>query len=202
MITNIAFDIGGVLMSIANPDDVKEGVVDFLINEIGIEESKERITEIVNNCVPGWFSEEDTGINIWSKYFPSEVAVKIVDRYKYFHANRYQPVESMIDLCRKLSQKYQVGILSNFSKEFVLEKNYFNREMFNPVIFSGLVNVKKPNPEIYKIYCEAAKCLPEDVIFVDDKKENVEAAIKFGMTAILFFDQKQFEEELRKLNII
>ena len=199
MITNIAFDVGGVLLSIATTEDVKQGVIDFLKQEIGVKETK--LKEIVDICVPAWFSEKDKGVNIWSKYFSEEIAVKIVDQYKYFHAKRYQPVSSMMDLCRSLSKKYQLGILSNFAKEFVLEKNFYNQQIFEPIIFSGIVGVKKPDEKIYKIYCERAKCKPEEVLFIDDNLENVEAAIKFGMTALLFTTQPKLESDLQNLGL-
>lgn len=202
MITNIAFDVGGVLLGVSNSEDVKDGIVEFLFNKIEIKESEDKIKQIVDEIAPQWFSETDTGFNLWSKYFSPEVAQKIANEYKYFHFQKYQLIQSMLDLCKKLSQNYQIGILSNFSGEMVVEDHYFNKNNFFPIIYSGKVGVKKPNPEIYKIFCERANCKPENVLFIDDRQENVTAAEKFGMNGIFFTNQKNLEKKLTKLNLL
>jgi len=201
MITHIAFDVGGVLLDIANSDDVKKGFREFLTQEIKVDKDENELTKIINSSVSDWFSEHDTGINIWSKHFSLEVSQKIVDNYKYFHARRYQPTPSMMDLCRNLSNTYKVGILSNFAKDFVLDKNFFSQEIFDPIIFSGVVGIKKPDPRIYQLYCHQANCQPENLLFIDDTPENVHRASNLGITALLFTTQPKLESDLLEINL-
>jgi HAD superfamily hydrolase (TIGR01509 family) len=202
MITNIAFDVGGILLQIATPDDAKQGVIDFLVEEIGVKEDLSKLKDIVDICVPAWFSEKDVGFNIWSRYFSPEVSQQIVDKYKYFHARHYQPIPSMMELCLHLSKSYKIGILSNFAKDFVLKQNFYDQEIFNPVIFSGMVGVKKPDKRIYQIYSQASNCQPDEILFIDDNLENVESAKDFGMSSLLFTTQPNLEKDLIELNIL
>ena len=55
MITNIAFDVGGVLLGVSNSEDVKDGIVEFLFNKIEIKESEDKINQIFYEISPKWF---------------------------------------------------------------------------------------------------------------------------------------------------
>jgi len=202
MIDHLAFDVGGVLLDIATAEDVKEGMLNFLRNQIKVDKNEEELKNIVDICVPAWFAEKDSGFNLWSRFFSPRTSRQIVDQYRYFHDRRYQPIPAMMKLCHQLSQHYQVGILSNFAKEFILEQNFHHQNIFHPIIYSGLVGVKKPDPKIYHIYCQAANCQPSELLFVDDMISNVKSAQSIGMTALLFTDQPQLEADLAKLQIL
>ena len=59
----------------------------------------------------------------------------------------------------------------------------------------------KPDREIYRILCEKYSLRPEECIFFDDSEKNIEAAGKFGMTAVLYKGQsfEELEKEAPKL---
>ncbi|GGP09836.1 HAD-IA family hydrolase [Nonomuraea glycinis] len=54
------------------------------------------------------------------------------------------------------------------------------------VVSSARVGVAKPDRRIYEIAAELAGAAPERCLFVDDRLENVEAAIALGMTGVHF----------------
>ncbi|MET8000237.1 HAD family hydrolase [Nonomuraea glycinis] len=54
------------------------------------------------------------------------------------------------------------------------------------VVSSARVGVAKPDRRIYEIAAELAGAAPECCLFVDDRLENVEAAIALGMTGVHF----------------
>jgi len=54
------------------------------------------------------------------------------------------------------------------------------------VVSSARVGVAKPDRRIYEIAAELAGSAPERCLFVDDRLENVEAAIALGMTGVHF----------------
>jgi len=60
-------------------------------------------------------------------------------------------------------------------------------EIFETVVDSGFVGVRKPDPEIYRLTLERlGGVAPERVVFVDDFEHNCEAARALGMTAVRF----------------
>ena len=54
-------------------------------------------------------------------------------------------------------------------------------EKFDGVIVSGLERLVKPDPRIYRVFCERYGLAPESCVFIDDSEPNVIAARKFGM---------------------
>jgi 2-haloacid dehalogenase len=59
-------------------------------------------------------------------------------------------------------------------------------EKFDGVIVSGLERLVKPDPRIFRVFCERYGLAPESCVFIDDSEPNVIAARKFGMEAIQF----------------
>jgi epoxide hydrolase-like predicted phosphatase len=65
-------------------------------------------------------------------------------------------------------------------------------EIFETVVDSGFVGVRKPDAEIYQLTLERLGGIaPERVVFVDDFEHNCEAARALGMTAVRFATTEQ-----------
>jgi FMN phosphatase YigB (HAD superfamily) len=62
---------------------------------------------------------------------------------------------------------------------------------FRGFVISGDKGVRKPDPAIYRCMLEESGFQPNDVIFVDDRLRNIEAADTLGITAILFNPAQQ-----------
>src|SRR4051794_21827083 len=71
-------------------------------------------------------------------------------------------------------------------------------ELFEVVVDSGFVGMRKPDPEIYTLTLERLGdgLRAEDCAFLDDIEVNCETARSLGMTAIRFVDNKQAIAEL------
>jgi putative hydrolase of the HAD superfamily len=67
------------------------------------------------------------------------------------------------------------------------DRNYLSTEL----------GLKKPDPEIFAAVLQDLGCGGEHVVFIDDRKENVEGAISVGMNALQFRSVDQIERELR-----
>jgi putative hydrolase of the HAD superfamily len=58
-------------------------------------------------------------------------------------------------------------------------------EMFDVVVISGEVNMRKPEPRIYQHTVDLLGLEPRQCVFVDDLRPNIAAAEALGMTGIL-----------------
>ncbi len=58
-------------------------------------------------------------------------------------------------------------------------------ELFEIVVDSSAVKLRKPNPEIYLLTCERLGTSAEACVFLDDNTDNVKAARALGMEAVL-----------------
>jgi epoxide hydrolase-like predicted phosphatase len=72
-------------------------------------------------------------------------------------------------------------------------------EIFELIVDSGWVGMRKPQPEIYHLTVERLGngIKPADCLFVDDNEQNVDAAHGLGMTAIRFVSTDQAIGEIR-----
>lgn len=99
----------------------------------------------------------------------------------------------MAEYFRSLHASFQTGIISNsFVGAREKEQARFKIEEYaDIIIYSHEVGLLKPNPAIYLLCCRRLGVAPEEVVFLDDKPENVTAAEATGMHAILFENSKQ-----------
>jgi putative hydrolase of the HAD superfamily len=72
-------------------------------------------------------------------------------------------------------------------------------EIFEVVVDSAFVGVRKPDREIYELTLErlGGEVTAPDCLFVDDVLVNVETARELGMTAVHFESNEQAIPELR-----
>ena len=72
-------------------------------------------------------------------------------------------------------------------------------EMFDHVIESSRIGIRKPNPRIYEMMCEALSVAPENCIYLDDLGMNLKPAKAMGMATIKVESGPQAIAELEKL---
>jgi putative hydrolase of the HAD superfamily len=69
-------------------------------------------------------------------------------------------------------------------------------QAFEVVIESSVAGVRKPDPRIYLMMCEALKVAPENCVYLDDLGVNCKPAAALGMTAIKVSTETQALEDL------
>ena len=69
-------------------------------------------------------------------------------------------------------------------------------DLADHVVSSARVGVTKPDREIYEIAAERAGVATHQCLFVDDRLENVEAAITLGMTGVHYRGAVDLQEAL------
>jgi epoxide hydrolase-like predicted phosphatase len=92
---------------------------------------------------------------------------------------------------RLRSDGLKVGLLTNNVKEFgsAWRATFPVDELFDTVVDSSEVGMRKPDPRIYRLTCERLAVTPAASVFVDDNGDNVESARAVGIEAIHFGDE-------------
>jgi putative hydrolase of the HAD superfamily len=72
-------------------------------------------------------------------------------------------------------------------------------DMFDAVVISGEVGLRKPEREIFDLTCARMQVGAGDCVFVDDLEVNVTAAGELGMTGILHRSYEQTSARLEEL---
>jgi putative hydrolase of the HAD superfamily len=91
------------------------------------------------------------------------------------------------------------GILSNMpdALEAGLRARHSWIETFDHAIWSHSLNIAKPEPAIYHAAAAGLHIPPANILFLDDKIINIEAAIAAGMQAIQYTTHPTFEQEMQ-----
>ena len=116
-------------------------------------------------------------------------------------AGRLRP--AMVEAVRRCGERLATGLLTN---NFVVG-GHIDREgemaevmaLFDVVIESSKVGVRKPDPRFYEIACEALSIDPAEAVFLDDLGVNLKPARAMGMRTIKVVDADQALRDLESV---
>ena len=122
-----------------------------------------------------------------------------------FNESLGPPVEGMIELVEELDANgVPLFAITNFSGEFWRPfrdtQPVFDR--FRDIVVSGTERLLKPHPEIYELALIRFAIPADELIFIDDRAENVEGAEARGMRGHLFEDVGTLRAELQSLQLL
>jgi putative hydrolase of the HAD superfamily len=142
-----------------------------------------------------------TGIGYWQKFLreaglPLEPAVEL-SRWDA----RLWTVQNPVMVAWQLAVKGRgllTAILSNISENVVenIEREFDWIHRFDALVWSYQLGVVKPDPAIYRFTLSELGTLPQETLFIDDKRPNVEAARALGIQAIEYSSVERLREEL------
>lgn len=135
--------------------------------------------------------------------------------YPHFsaHGRSYRPhfavsllgeVPGSVDLVREL---HTAGVpqwgLTNWSAELYphAPATFDFLELLEDVVVSGVEGLAKPDPAIYELLVARTGHPLGELVFVDDRADNVEAAAGCGMRAFVFTDAARLRTDLRGLGL-
>ena len=111
--------------------------------------------------------------------------------------------ENMVSFLRELKSDFKLGCITNNVKSSSAEDtdNETKEAMsiFDHVIESSIVGIRKPNPEIYMMSCDALNVSPDQCIYLDDLGINLKPARELGMTTIKVIQPEDAIQEVRNL---
>lgn len=111
---------------------------------------------------------------------------------------------SMTELFSHLKQKLKLVVLSNTNAlhlQHIREVLRFS-EIFHAWVASCEVACRKPDALIYELALKRAGVSTEEVLYVDDRPEMVEAGRAAGIEAVRFTSVEQFKQELTSRKIL
>src|ERR1017187_7820363 len=106
---------------------------------------------------------------------------------------------AMADAVRQIHDAdYRTALLTNISREgeAIFTKLFPVDELFDVVVDSSKVGMRKPDPAIYPLTCSRLGVAPERCLFIDDLLCNVEAAEALGMVTIQCLDPVAVADEV------
>ena len=194
---NIIFDVGNVLIGFR----WEQMLADHGLTE---EEGRRFGEDIFED--PLWKELDlenlsfDEVVELYAEKYPQHA-----DNVRFFLYNSEQmsvPRPEVEEKVRLLKEKgFHIYLLSNYSS-VLFEKHTQGTTFLSYIdgkMMSYDVHAVKPDKMIYACLFERFSLKPEECLFFDDRKENVEASRALGMDAVQVLSEKQLLTELQKL---
>lgn len=108
---------------------------------------------------------------------------------------------AMLELVAEVRRRCATGLLTNNVAEADW-RSTFPFELFDVVIDSSEVGVRKPDPKIYQELISRIDLSPERIAFVDDLPENLPAAEQLGIHVVQFTGLPALRETLAELGVL
>ena len=184
-IKNVIFDFGQVLVYF----QTKYMVDTHTENE----EDRKLLSQVVfdrlywDRLDSGTISDEET-VKLCKERLPERLH-SLCEKVYYDWIYNIPEIEGMGELLKYLKATYNVKLylLSNISKYFSSHKDEIPiiKEL-DGCVFSGEIGITKPSDEIFTHLLERFNLNAEECIFVDDRIENIEGAIRNGLNGYVF----------------
>lgn len=116
---------------------------------------------------------------------------------RMFAGSRLEP--EMLDAVRHArGAGVRTGLISNSWGTSRYDRDLL-AELFDGVVISGEVGMRKPAPDIYRLGAEQIGLAPERCVFVDDLPFNLKPAAELGMATVRHRDPAGTISELEQL---
>jgi putative hydrolase of the HAD superfamily len=123
-------------------------------------------------------------------------------RFSEIYFEALHPNPPMIELMREAKAAgHRMGLLTNNVREWepLWRAMLPVDEIFEEVVDSGFVGLRKPDPQIYELMLERLDGVPAgQCLFVDDVDVNCAAARELGMSAVHYQHNEQAMPEIRQ----
>ncbi len=134
----------------------------------------------------------------WEGPWPAEL-----EAFKHGRAPGEGINKRVVRLALALRRRYTLALLSNATislRSLLSELNLL--ELFDVVVISAEVGLRKPDPAIYSTTAFLAEADISDCLLIDDRERNTLAAEALGMQTILFRSAAQTQRELLARGIL
>ncbi len=97
--------------------------------------------------------------------------------------------QEKLDFLQEIKQKYRIFLLSNINQihenhiKSKLNDDFYNTFLnsFEKAYYSHHIGMRKPDAKIFEFVLNENNLIPKETLFVDDLKENTDAAEKLGI---------------------
>jgi epoxide hydrolase-like predicted phosphatase len=141
----------------------------------------------------GRLSEEE-----FEPQFADLLGVKKLDLIDRLFAGSTPDEEMLSAVGRARAGGIRTGLISNSWGTRRYDRRLLS-ELFDGVVISGEVGIRKPAPEIYSMGAERIGVPPTECVFVDDLPFNLEPARELGMATVHHTEAAQTIAELERL---
>jgi putative hydrolase of the HAD superfamily len=204
----VLFDVGGVLIDLQS-----EQARSSLVSEYGMTTTAyEGLSRCTYEKQPFSITEEATigavGSDEYIDAFRAAcgcfVPASVMKQNRESIVGHERP--AMIELVSMVSERVRVAAFTNtidMHWNMLQNRNHFSfPTIVEQTIASHLIGVAKPTKAAYQEITRRLEIDPAEVLFIDDSRINVSAAIEYGMRGIVFNSYRDLVETLHKEKLL
>ena len=192
----VVFDFGMVLTGTPDQD-----AHDAMVRITGL--SPERFEELYWADRHAYDEGKLTGATFWQK-FARDSGLSLtqaqIDKLNQLDARMWTTQNpAMVAWQQQLKQAgLLTAILSNMGDSVLvsIEREFAWLRGFDVLVWSFQLGIAKPDPAIYHYVLEKLGTRPEETLFIDDRRINIDAAKALGLKAIEFSTIEKLREDL------
>ena len=180
MIKNIVFDFGDIFINLDKKLFAEE------LQKIHISQESEEMLPILQQYEMGLVSTDK-----FLTFFEERLSVSQDQLKKAWNSILLDFPKERLRFIQNLSEskKYRLFLLSNtndihiswIQKNWGMEQYNAFKICFEQFYLSHEINLRKPNNNIYEFVLTTNKLAPKETLFIDDTKENTDAAKALGI---------------------
>ena len=204
----VIFDLGGVMTEplFRNRHDVDPAYVNlvaFFLNEFRDHYHLTTGAHDLHLLEMGHISDDEFFDRMCARY--AEAGNDAIDprvAQKVIFGRGMVASSAMADAVRQVKDAgYKTALLTNISRggERFWRDLFPVEDLFDVVVDSSRVGMRKPDPRIYALTCERLGVEPDRCLFIDDLECNVQAAASLGMQVIQCLDPVDAADEVVRL---
>ncbi|TXD50517.1 MULTISPECIES: HAD-IA family hydrolase [unclassified Polaribacter] len=180
MIKNIIFDFGDIFINLD-----KQGTYKAMA-ALGVSEISDEMIQVYHHYEKGLMSTDD-----FIKFFHDRFHIPKTALIAAWNSILLDFPARRLEFLKEISasKKYRLFLLSNTNDLHIkwvqnsLGEKFYNefKSCFEQFYLSHEINFRKPDAEIYEFVLNKNSLVADETLFVDDLKENTDAANKLGI---------------------
>jgi len=179
MINTIIFDFGDIFINLNKP------AVEKSFRKLGLKEWHADLDQLNKRFEVGKCSEIEF-IEGFQKHLPNASIDEIRKAWNSVLGNF--PLHRL-EFLQSLKGKYRLFLLSNTDEIHISHFEHregmsFSRDFYNcfdKIYFSYEMGIRKPDVEVFKLLINKHELSPKRTLFIDDRKDNTDAAASLGI---------------------
>jgi putative hydrolase of the HAD superfamily len=139
----------------------------------------------------------------WRKLAAEEFEEAPAEEFLRWNGTQGFVDEETLEIVRQLRGKMPVGLLTNATDRLDSELRLLRLDNeFDPIVNSSEIGFAKPDPRAFEHSASRLGFPSQEILFVDDRLENVEAATRLGFLAHHFSGVESLTSWLQGLDLL
>ena len=197
-IRNIIFDLGGVLLNI-DPQRTIDAFAKLGMPQLVSNSGLSYDHDIFFRMEQGQISPDEFRNGI-QKLLPKPVSNEAID--EAWTAMLLDFPEIRVQLVKKMAKSYRIFLFSNtnaihvakYHANFRKQHGFEVSSLFEKDFYSNEIGFRKPTAESFQEIIRLSGIDPKESLFIDDSKQNVDAAIASGLNGFWLEPGQKVEE--------